>query len=277
MTERSRPDGLERSRRGVGQRAGRPGGRSAELADIEALPLGAPITALVEHPRRPGRYEVVVGDRTAALVSARVIADLGIAVGRLLDAPLRAALARESAALAAYDKGIALLAVRARAARELERRLAREGFAAAAIAEAIARLTSEGYLDDERLSRQVARARLGGGRAGRRRVEQELARLGVDRDVARAAVAETAEEEAHDERAAAVALARRRVGALRGLAPEVARRRLFAYLARRGFESADAAEAVRIALGAGEEEREGWSSGELRPDETPPAGDEGEA
>src|SRR5690606_31058760 len=110
-----------------------------------------------------------------------------------------------------------------------------------AVEQAIARLTEQGFLDDERLSRQVARVKLGSGNAGRRRVEQELLRIGVDRETARAAVSEVVEEEDIQEGDSALALARRRAGALRGLAPDVARRRLFGFLARRGFESADAA------------------------------------
>lgn len=232
----------------------RPRGRRVDRAVTEepdalaSIPAGSRISAIVEHPRRQGRYRVVVDEQPVALVSASLIGSLALAVGREIDEPLRAALGRENAALAAYDRGISLLAVRARAAVELERRLQRLGFDARAVQQAIERLTEEGYLDDDHLSRQFARARLGSGSSGRRRVEQELARLGVEREVARAAVAETAAEESVDERESALALARRRALTMRDLAPEVARRRLFGYLARRGFESSDASAAVSTAL-----------------------------
>lgn len=206
------------------------------------------VSAIVEHHRQRGRYRVMVGDMQLALVSAGLIAELSLGAGRVLDGAVQAALARESAILAAYDKGIALLAVRARATRELELRLLRAGFEKPSVEVAVARLVADGFLDDERFSLLVSRTRLGGGRVARRRVEQELARLGVDRATAREAVERVAEEESIDEGQAALALARRRSPSLRGVPVDAARRRLFGYLVRRGFESAVASAAVAVAL-----------------------------
>ncbi len=222
---------------------------------LQRMLPGATIEDIVAHPRITGRYQVIAGGEPVALVSASLVSELSLSVGRVLDEALRRSLARESAALAAYDKGVALLAVRARGTVELRRRLQRNGYESEAVEQAIARLSAQGFLDDERLSRQVARVKLGSGNAGRRRVEQELLRIGVDREVARTAVAEVVEEEAIEEGESALALARRRAGSMRGLAPDVARRRLYGYLARRGFESADAAAAVNSVLaGLGAEE-----------------------
>lgn len=224
--------------------------RRAPFTPIEPppAPVGR-ITGLVEHPRQPGRYQLEVQDAVPVTVSASVIAALELRIGRVLDAAAGAAVAREAAALATYDKAVALLAVKGRSARELERRLQRIGHPPEAIAAALARLTAEGFVDDERLARQVARAKLGTGSVARRRVEQDLARRGVDRTVARVAVEETVAEEEVDERSAAVELARRRLGTLRGLEPAVQRRRLFGYLARRGFALGEVGAVVRQVLG----------------------------
>lgn len=206
------------------------------------------VSAIVEHHRQRGRYRVMVGDEQLALVSARLVAELSLRVGGVLDAPAQAVLARESAVLAAYDKGIALLAVRARASRELERKLLRAGFEKPSVDSALERLAADGHLDDERFSLLLSRTRLGGGKVARRRVEQELGRLGVDREVARDAVERVASEEEFNEGDAALALARRRASSLRGVSADAARRRLFGYLVRRGFESSHASAAVAAAL-----------------------------
>jgi regulatory protein len=249
-------------------RQGRKGGSRKRLPAqeqdlLEQMPAGAKIEDIVAHPRISGRYQVIAGGEPVALVSASLVSELSLSVGRVLDETLCRSLARESVALAAYDKGVALLAVRARGTVELQRRLQRNGYESAAVEQAIERLSEQGFLDDERLSRQVARVKLGSGNAGRRRVEQELLRIGVDREVARTAVAEVVEEEAIEEGESALALARRRAGTMRGLAPEVARRRLSGFLARRGFESADAAAAVNSVLAElGAEEGHDEASGD---------------
>lgn len=216
----------------------------------------ARITSITAHPRQRGRYQVALeGSEQEFVVSATIIAELSLGVGRTLEPPARAALEREAAVLGAYDKGIALLAVRGRAGRELERRLVRAEHAPEAAAAAVERLTSDGFVDDARLARQVARSKFASGAAGRRRIEQELTQRGVARDVVREAVDETLAEDNVDERENALAVARRRAASLRGLAPDVQRRRLYGFLARRGYAGEDVSAAVRIALGEAEEDQ----------------------
>lgn len=62
---------------------------------------------------------------------------------------------------------------------------------------------------------------------------------------------------ADDEEALAAAQAAARVRRLRGLPPAVARRRLAAWLQRRGFEDAVVARAVRAVLGRAYGEEDG--------------------
>jgi regulatory protein len=71
---------------------------------------------------------------------------------------------------------------------------------------------------------------------------------GLPAELVAATVAETFA--GTDEGVAAVAVGRRRVAALRGLAPEVARRRLAGYLSRRGHGAGAIAEALRVLLPA---------------------------
>jgi regulatory protein len=75
-------------------------------------------------------------------------------------------------------------------------------------------------------------------------VGQELFRRGVDRDVADAAIAETFEEEAVDEDLLVERAARKKLRALAGLDAPTRDRRLYAFLARRGFDG----DAIRRAM-----------------------------
>lgn len=141
----------------------------------------------------------------------------------------------------AFSRSLDALARRARSTTELARWLRERGYPADEIAEAIERLTASGLLDDAKFAESFARSRLVDRKVSRRRVLTELARRGVARDVADAAVAAVLEDEAVDEAAGLAAIAAKKMRTLRGLAPDVAARRLTAFLARRGYD----ADAVR--------------------------------
>src|SRR5256885_826108 len=74
--------------------------------------------------------------------------------------------------------------------------------------------------------------------SSRRRLQSELWRRGVARDVIDAALAEVMEEDEVDEDAQIAQVAAKKLRTLRSADPAAARRRLYAFLARRGYESA---------------------------------------
>ena len=91
--------------------------------------------------------------------------------------------------------------------------------------------------------------------AGPARLRQTLLDRGLPPDVVAAVAAECFAE--GEEGEVAVAVARRRLPALRGLAPDVARRRLAGYLSRRGHGADAIAHALRALLGQAGDELEG--------------------
>ena len=201
------------------------------------------ITAIVANPRHAGRFSVVVDGKTYATLGIEALERLQLAVGSSVEGR-GDAIADEAAALHTYDRALNMLAARARSSRELERLLVRKGAEPRHVRAAIARLQAAGFLDDAAFARQVARSRLSGAGHSARRVRQELARKGVERTVADDSVREVVADEEIDEQALAVAAAEKKLRSLRGLEPDVRRRRLYAFLARRGF----APDSIRIAL-----------------------------
>ncbi|MFI5250031.1 MAG: regulatory protein RecX [Gemmatimonadales bacterium] len=149
----------------------------------------------------------------------------------------------------AYDRALTLLAARGYATADLRRRLTRSGFAAADIEAVVGRLTAAGLLDDAAYARQLTRSKLLDGGAASRRVRRELAARGVGRPVADAAIAEVMADEAVDESHMAEQLACRRAITLARFDRATQRRRLYAYLARRGYDADDIRRAVKAALG----------------------------
>jgi len=101
-----------------------------------------------------------------------------------------------------------------------------------------------GYLDDARLAEQVVHAGVDRKGQGRQVIAQSLAKRGVPRDVADAALAELPDDDAER----ALEFARSKAGSLRGLDRDTALRRLTGQLARRGYGGSIAMTAARAAL-----------------------------
>jgi regulatory protein len=82
----------------------------------------------------------------------------------------------------------------------------------------------------------------------RRRIQQELTRRGVARDVSSEAIAEVFEDEGVDEAATIERVARKKLRTLMKLDQPTQKRRLFAFLARRGYDSDDISRVLRKVL-----------------------------
>ena len=148
---------------------------------------------------------------------------------------------------AAREAALKLLERARRTRADLARRLGERGYAAPTIEQALERLTRVGLVDDVEYARAFLRGRLGRRAAGRRRLEQELRARGVTPADVAGAFERLAEEVEGARRA--VAQAERRY---RALDPQLRRRRLYALLARRGFDP----DAIAAALGTESPDRD---------------------
>lgn len=148
----------------------------------------------------------------------------------------------------AHAYALKLLAMRAYTTRDLGRKLHRRGYSEEEISEMVASFITTGLLDDERFAQQYARSRIVNDSAAPRRVVQLLSRYGIPRSLAEQAVARTIADEQLNPADSAELLARRKAVTLTGLEPAVARRRLYGYLARRGFDLNHIRSAVAMVL-----------------------------
>lgn len=203
--------------------------------DVDAPPpAGGTVTGIVASPRVPGRFSVMVDGKAAHTLGLPAIERLGLSVGATT-VGREEVLAREEGLLRTYDRAVMMLSARGRAAKDLERQLVRKGEPAEFARLAVERLTTEGFLDDESYARSFVRSKSSGAGLARFRLKQELGRQGVERGVADEAIAEVFEEESIDEVATASALATKRARSLRDAEPQSQRRRLYSFLARRGY------------------------------------------
>lgn len=152
----------------------------------------------------------------------------------------------------ALEKATRLLTAKSRSSAELRRKLAQAGYEAAEVDAALEKLTRAGFLNDAQFARQFARSRLASGKRSTRRVRDELRTKGLGAELVAEAVGDVTEDEGISDAAAAESLARRKASALRGLDRQVARRRLYGMLARRGFSPDVIGRAVSKALAEGD-------------------------
>jgi regulatory protein len=139
------------------------------------------------------------------------------------------------AARDAYVDGLKMLARRELSDAQVRERLARRGYDASVIDDAIARLRDERAIDDARVAEAVARTEASLHARGKLRVRTRLEQAGIA-----AATARRATEEAFatiDEDAQIEAVLRKRLRGRERIADDRELQRLYRYLAGQGFDS----------------------------------------
>jgi regulatory protein len=202
----------------------------------------ARITALVPEPRGPGSVRIEVDGERFASVSPEVVRTHGLHVGQGLDEALRARLEVEADVEAAYRTALRSIERRSFARADLGRRLLRKGHAHGAVEAALARAAEHGLLDDTAFAANYVETRSARGR-GPLRLTRDLLAMGVERGIVdRAVAAHLRESEGNGN--VPLTLASKRAAQLRDLPRHVKRRRVLAYLARRGFSGREVSEMV---------------------------------
>jgi len=134
-----------------------------------------------------------------------------------------------------YDRALNMLAFRARSVSELRRQLLRKGEPAPDVEAAIMRLLEQRLLNDEDFARQFARVKLTGAGASKYKIVQELGRKGIAKPLVEEALASLKESDGLDAAENIHRVAEKKWKTLAKLDEQTAKRRLYAFLARRGF------------------------------------------
>ena len=219
---------------------------TATLSEPEALRV---VGAVIPDPRRAGSVRVMVQGRSLLTIPREVAARERLEPGVALEAALFARLCEAADEEAAFRTALRYLERRPFAARDLARRLVLKGHPPHAAEAARARAERMGLLDDARFTLHYVQTRAPRGR-GPLRLRRDLAVLGVERGVIDQALAEAFGADGADA-PQADEVARRRLTQLRGLPRPVQRRRLLAFLARRGFAGHTVTRLVSGLLGGG--------------------------
>ena len=196
-----------------------------------------PVVRSIEQ-RRGGTALVGVDDADPVELPLEALLEHNLHENRQLEPERWKRIVFEGRHRVAVRRGLEFLAKRRRTRADLREHLA-DTVSDTEVDRAVARIEELGYLDDRAWARAyVAQPRSRG--RGRSMLTRELRTRGIgDQDL-------DAALEGHDEHAEALAAARKRVRALRSLAPDVRERRLYGYLQRRGFRH----ETIRAAMAA---------------------------
>ncbi len=200
------------------------------------------ITALEHDPRRPGTVRLEIDGVRFGVVPGELVSSAGLVVGRPIDETLQQRLSTAADIEAAYRTALRCLELRSYARSDLARRLARKGHPRQAVEAALEKVAALGLLNDEAYARSYVRTRAARGR-GPLRLIRDLLAMGVHRSLIDQAIA-VEWPEGSDRTSMPQALATKRALQLGSLPRQTKRRRVLAYLARRGFSGREVTEMV---------------------------------
>jgi regulatory protein len=165
-----------------------------------------------------------------------------LSAGHIVNPELHERLSRAADVEAAYRTVLRALEIRSYARGDLARRMLRKGHQRHAVEAALERAAALGLLDDAAFARNYVQTRSARGR-GPVRLMRDLLCMGVECSLIEIAIAAEWTEET-DKSAMPLALAEKRAAQLKGLPRQTRRRRVVAYLARRGFSGRDITDIV---------------------------------
>ena len=125
-----------------------------------------------------------------------------------------------------------LLKFRQRSAKEITQRLKQKNFDDSVIKETLSFLKRQGFVDDESFAKAWIDSRLKKP-LGLRRIKEELRIKGIDTNIIESNLKKIKQDYLEEEVVARIAADR--LSKLKGIEPQKAKRRTFAYLLRRGF------------------------------------------
>ena len=195
------------------------------------------MSVLTLQPGKNNKVHLLLDGEYAMTADSDFVAFSGLHDNMILDDEALADLQGKVNARRAFNKASDLLALRDHSEKELLQKLRQKGFADGA-EEAMEKLKSYGYLDDSRFALRFAQELQRVKHYGKKRIEQELYRKGVSRDV----VSDTLEQLSFDEDALPALIERRY---LRQLDNEKGVQKTVAALQRMGYSFGEIRDALR--------------------------------
>jgi len=195
--------------------------------------MGVKVVKIEPDPKSRSRQIVTFDDGSSLSLDPSLVIKHGLRIGVEVEEDLVKEIAREDEIQRAKNYAFDLLVCRDYTKKQMIRKLKGKGFSLEAIQTVMETLERLGYIHDERYARNWVSSRLRNNPRGRSLLKEELLRRGVDKATVERVLDEIDESTEYQ---AALRSARKQMRRYRNLNKVVARRRLYSFLTRRGFE-----------------------------------------
>ena len=202
------------------------------------------VTALEEVPGDAKRRHVIFADAPTVELSLEIALEAGLLPGRTVPPSVIEQACWKDALKRTENDALSFLSRKDLSETELRRRLLSRGHAEEYVEAIIEKCRQWGYVDDRRLAEQLVADGVALKHLGPARLRQKLRERGIGEELAEE-VLRTFENRQPPLVEQAVSALRGKMRAYARLVPEVARRRMIAYLQRRGFDFDTIREALR--------------------------------
>jgi regulatory protein len=189
------------------------------------------ITRIEVQKRNPRRRSIYLDGKFAFGVDEEVISKLGLEKGEEINEGGIKEILKQKGENEAKEAALSFLSFRRRTEKEVRDKLKKRGFDNKTIRSTIEKLKDHDLINDAEFAAAWVKERLAYKPRGKRLLRQELWKKGIKKEI----IDQVTEELCNDEERAASELLEKIKRRYRNLEPQVARRRIYGLLMRRGF------------------------------------------
>ncbi|ETP68958.1 recombinase RecA [Planococcus glaciei] len=153
------------------------------------------ISKITRGKRNPERYNIYLEEKFAFSVDEAVLIRYQLTKGKELDQWTIEEMNFEDEVRKAYNKALNYLGFRMRSEDEVRTKLKEKEFGNAVIDEAIKKLYTHKFLDDQAFSEALLRTQINSGKKGPRAIQQEMQKKGIDKQMQEDVLNSYSEEE----------------------------------------------------------------------------------
>lgn len=192
------------------------------------------IIDIQQHPELTSHHVIHFNNKHSLVIPSVLIDNFGLCSGLSIESHIIEKLVAADEAMRAKNNALSVLKENIYSKTQMAKHLESEGFTDNTIQQIVIELIQSGHIKDREFAVKWVQRRQKTNPRGITLLKQELIDKGVDRDTVEEVLSKLNEK---DETDLVLQIAEKRSKAYKGLPIQTARRRLHAYLVRRGFDS----------------------------------------
>lgn len=190
------------------------------------------ITKIARQKNNAERYNIYLDDKYAFSVDENVLVQFQLTKGKVLEDWSIDEMIFEDEVRKAFNRALHFLTFRMRSEFEVKKKLLDADFGEAVVLEAIQKLKSLGFLNDETFSKALLNTQKATGKKGPKSIRQEMRKKGIDKDLQEEIISGYSEQE---QISIATELAEKVIRTERGKTPFQVKQKIQDTLLRKGY------------------------------------------